>query len=68
MRLFCALFFDTSSSAGEGGVHETDVGGMKGGSLLMLLSDKELQLDKLGVIASHLTTEKIGLVVQLVAT
>ena len=50
------------------GVHETDVGGMKGGSLLMLLSDKKLQLDKLGVIASHLTTEKIGLVVQLVAT
>ena len=34
----------------------------------MLLSGKQLRLDKLGAIASHLTTEKIGLVVQLVAT
>ena len=50
------------------GVHETDDGGMKGGSLLMLLSGKQLRLDKLGAIASHLTTEKIGLVVQLAAT
>ena len=68
----CAYFVRSSSTPlvrrGRVGVHETDDGGMKGGSLLMLLSGKQLRLDKLGAIASHLTTEKIGLVVQLVAT
>lgn len=68
----CAYFVRSSSTPlvrrGRVGVHETDDGRMKGGSLLMLLSGKQLRLDKLGAIASHLTTEKIGLVVQLVAT